>query len=64
MTAGHRQAIVDHWPDAAGRTKLLMAGGGDVADPIGGPLEVYRRCSEQIATGVRSHAEQIAAELV
>ncbi|MEM9186287.1 MAG: L-threonylcarbamoyladenylate synthase [Planctomycetota bacterium] len=62
MTRGHRQAIVDHWPAAAPRTKLLIDS-GDVADPIGGPLEVYRRCAEQIAAGVDRHADQIATEL-
>lgn len=64
MTTGHRQAIVDHWPAAAERTKLLLGEGGDVADPIGGPLEVYRQCAEQIGHGVEAHAEKIAAELV
>jgi protein-tyrosine-phosphatase len=62
MTHGHRQAIVDHWPEAASRTKLLMSE-GDVADPIGGPLEVYRRCAEQIEQGVKLHVEQIIADL-
>lgn len=62
MTAGHRQAIIDHWPDAASRTRLLIAG-GDVADPIGGPLEVYRRCAEQIQQGVAEHVRQIVADL-
>lgn len=63
LTQGHRQAIVDHWPEAAGRTKLLLGDGRDVADPIGGPLEVYRNCAEQIEAGVQQHAEQIAASL-
>ncbi|MEM6797951.1 MAG: L-threonylcarbamoyladenylate synthase [Planctomycetota bacterium] len=61
MTRGHRQAIVGHWPDAAPRTKLLIPD-GDVADPIGGPLEVYRRCAEQIARGVQAHVRTIVSE--
>jgi protein-tyrosine phosphatase len=48
MTRGHREAIAAQWPEAAARTELLCRGHGDVADPIGGPLEVYRRCAEQI----------------
>ena len=48
MTQVHRQAIVAQWPDAAERTQLLCRDGGDLADPIGGPAELYRRCADQI----------------
>jgi tRNA threonylcarbamoyl adenosine modification protein (Sua5/YciO/YrdC/YwlC family) len=48
MTRSHRHAILAEWPEAAGRVKLLCQSGGDVADPIGGPVEAYRRCAEQI----------------
>ncbi len=48
MTRGHRDAIIAHWPSATDRTHLLRADGGDISDPIGGPLDVYRRCAEQI----------------
>jgi protein-tyrosine phosphatase len=48
MTRGHRQAIVSQWPQAAERTRLLCQDQGDVADPIGGPAELYRRCAAQI----------------
>ncbi len=63
MTNGHRRAIVDHWPEAGPRTKLLMPDGSDVADPIGGPLEVYRRCAEQIEQAVSAHADEIVTKL-
>ena len=48
MTQGHREAIVSRWPEAAHRTRILCSDQGDVADPIGGPLQAYRRCAEQI----------------
>ena len=48
MTRGHRDAIVSHWPDAAERTVLLRVDGGDISDPIGGPLEQYAACAQQI----------------
>jgi protein-tyrosine phosphatase len=48
MTRGHRQAILSQWPQAASRTRLLCQDQGDVADPIGGPAEMYRRCAVQI----------------
>lgn len=48
MTRAHRAAILDRWPDAAARTFLVRHDRGDVSDPIGGPLEVYGRCAEQL----------------
>jgi len=63
MTRGHHQAIVQSVPEASSKTQLLMPGGEDVADPIGGPLEVYRTCAEQIGQGVDHFAEQIAGSI-
>jgi tRNA threonylcarbamoyl adenosine modification protein (Sua5/YciO/YrdC/YwlC family) len=48
MTRSHRQAIVAQWPDAAPRTQVLCRDEGDIADPIGGPVEFYERCAAQI----------------
>lgn len=48
MTRGHREAIVNHWPEAASRTHVISRNRGDVADPIGGPADMYRKCAEQI----------------
>ncbi|MGI9428292.1 MAG: L-threonylcarbamoyladenylate synthase, partial [Bythopirellula sp.] len=33
MTAGHRQAILRRWPDAAARTQTLRPEGSDISDP-------------------------------
>lgn len=48
MTRSHREAIVGQWPEAATRTRLLSADGTDICDPIGGPLDRYRRCAGQL----------------
>ncbi len=48
MTRSHRDAIVGCFPQAASRTFVLSRGRTDVADPIGGPQELYRRCADQI----------------
>ncbi len=48
MTAGHREAILVHWPGAAPRTFVLGGAEGDVSDPIGATADVYRTCAEQI----------------
>jgi protein-tyrosine phosphatase len=53
MTQAHRQAVVAHWPDAAERTYLLCGDHVDVADPIGGPRELYRSCADQIEAAIR-----------
>ncbi|QDU57710.1 L-threonylcarbamoyladenylate synthase [Aeoliella mucimassa] len=60
MTRSHLHAIAQSSPEAGAKTEPLMPGGEDVADPIGGPLETYRACAEQIAKGVDYHAERIA----
>ena len=50
MTRSHRQAILDQWPEASSRTFTLSLDNRDIADPIGGPVEYYRKCAEQITT--------------
>jgi protein-tyrosine phosphatase len=50
MTCSHRQAIVERWPEASARTEVLAPDQSDVSDPIGGPIEYYQRCAEQIQT--------------
>lgn len=48
MTLGHREAILDRWPDAADRIQLVCRDGRDVADPVGGDVAEYERCAAQI----------------
>jgi protein-tyrosine-phosphatase len=48
MTPSHRGAIVSQWPEAAGKTFLVRHDGQDVADPIGGPEQLYALCAEQL----------------
>jgi protein-tyrosine-phosphatase len=62
MTRGHRQAILDTWPDAEPRVHLISRGRGDVADPIGGPLDLYRRCAEQLDAYLEAWVEQMPLE--
>jgi protein-tyrosine phosphatase len=53
MTRGHRESIISQWPAAAPRTFVLREDEADVADPVGGPAELYRRCAEQIEAELR-----------
>jgi tRNA threonylcarbamoyl adenosine modification protein (Sua5/YciO/YrdC/YwlC family) len=57
MTQSHRQTIVAQWPDAAKRTFVLAADGGDIVDPIGGPKERYRHCADQIRAELRGRLD-------
>ena len=59
MTRGHRDAIVEAWPEAEGRVHLISRGRGDVADPIGGPLDLYRRCAEQLDGYLETWADEL-----
>ncbi len=59
MTQAHRQAIVGHWPSSAARTFLLCGENEDVADPIGGPRELYKRCADQIEAAIKNRLKEI-----
>ena len=48
MTRGHRDALIAQWPELVDRVCLLAQDGTEISDPIGGPLELYRRCADQI----------------
>jgi tRNA threonylcarbamoyl adenosine modification protein (Sua5/YciO/YrdC/YwlC family) len=59
MTRGHREAILEAWPEAEPRVHLISQGRGDVADPIGGPLDLYRRCAEQLDGYLQTWADEL-----
>jgi protein-tyrosine phosphatase len=62
MTRGHRDAILSQWPEASDRTHVLARDRGDVADPIGGPHDLYLRCAEQIDGFLREWVEELDEE--
>lgn len=59
MTQGHRQAILAQWPEAAERTFLISPEGIDIADPIGGPVERYHRCAQQIERALQVRISEL-----
>ena len=59
MTRSHREAIVAQWPSAAERTWLLSADGADICDPIGGPVERYRRCAAEIQAELKTRVNEL-----
>jgi tRNA threonylcarbamoyl adenosine modification protein (Sua5/YciO/YrdC/YwlC family) len=48
MTRGHRAAILAAWPEMSDRVFTLRPDGGDIADPVGGSVELYEQCARQI----------------
>ena len=59
MTAAHRSSLVARWPEAAPKTHLLAGDHGDISDPIGGSVELYQRCAEQIAAHLPAWIQQL-----
>jgi len=57
LTGGHRDFILEQYPDAEEKVCLLHAysgegKGADVMDPFGGALETYRRARDHIEAGL------------
>jgi len=48
MTRSHYEMVVRQWPEAASRVEVFCRNGEDVPDPIGGPVEMYNRCADQM----------------
>ena len=48
MTGDHLEALLEHVPEAAPRTRLLHPQGHDVADPVGADRETYQRTANAI----------------
>ena len=59
MTSAHRAAILANWPDAADRVTSLCKEGQDVSDPIGGSLEVYKACADQIKSAIQQRVDEL-----
>jgi protein-tyrosine phosphatase len=59
MTAGHRQAVISQWPDAAQRTFLLTSDHQDISDPIGQPPAAYARCADEIEQALEAWVDRV-----
>ena len=59
MTRSHREAVLSQWPELAGRTVLLDLQRFDISDPIGGPIETYRRCAQHMEKQISGWIEQL-----
>ena len=59
MTRGHLDAVVRLAPEAAARASLLDPSGRDIADPIGGDLEMYRACARHLEEALAERLTEI-----
>lgn len=59
MTSGHLRMLQSLRLPVGPVPQMLSAGGDDVPDPIGGPLERYQACAEQIRLSLRERLPQI-----
>lgn len=60
MTRGHRQSILDNYPELAGRVSLLSQEHRDIADPYGGGPKEYSECK----TCIEEHLRELIRRLV
>lgn len=59
MTNGHRNAILNQFPELEDKVHLLSGGREDVSDPFGGPESVYAACAEQIDGFIEKWVDRI-----
>ncbi|WP_370223533.1 low molecular weight protein arginine phosphatase [Cytobacillus sp.] len=62
MTAGHKNTVLSMFPDAVGKTFTLkeFAGApGDIIDPYGGPVEIYRNTFKDLTEAIEQILDRI-----
>lgn len=57
MEDAHRYAVLSLCPEAAQKCVLVQSD-GDVPDPVGQPLSVFRRCADQIENAIKQRIEE------
>lgn len=59
MTRSHRDMLLHQWPEAVSRTRLLCVDTLDISDPIGGSIDVYRSCANQIDNHLKEQVQRL-----
>ena len=63
MTVSHRREVIERWPAAAGKVRLLRsyadAAETDVADPVGGGSEAYIQCLESMLPALNNLVREL-----
>jgi len=63
MTRGHRDSILNTWPDATAQVRLLDPKGTDIDDPIGGSSDDYAKCCREIEVCLEALIDELIAPL-
>jgi protein-tyrosine phosphatase len=61
MTREHRDVLLANLPELADRVRLLQAAGGDIDDPVGGDLAIYRRTADEIEANLERLLDELGA---
>jgi len=64
MTRHHREKILSTWHNVDSRLNVLRRDGGDIADPIGGSVTVYRACAEQIRLEIDQRLNEVLRDFI
>ena len=59
MTRGHRQAILNAYPDLISRVRLLSPDYSDISDPYGGGFDEYSACKLSIEQSLLALIDQL-----
>ena len=52
MTRQQREQILSTWHNVDSRLSVLRTDGSDIIDPMGGSMDIYRNCAEQICAEI------------
>lgn len=55
----HKRRILDFYPDAESKCRLLSSK-GDICDPFGGSIDVYRKCASQIKEALQERLGELS----
>lgn len=58
MTYSHKQTIDIHFPHLKGKTYTLKGEEGDVTDPFGSPIEIYRQTYDELLFYIEKWLEE------
>jgi protein-tyrosine-phosphatase len=63
MTEGHKQHVISRFPEAQDKTftlkEFVLGEGGDIFDPFGGSVEMYRQTREELEQLIEKLANKL-----
>ncbi|QOK26030.1 low molecular weight protein arginine phosphatase [Cytobacillus oceanisediminis] len=62
MTAGHKNTVLSMFPDAEDKTftlKEFAGAAGDIIDPYGGPVEIYRNTFKDLTEAIEQMLDRV-----